>query len=329
MTTYNYLQFPFDNVCTSNELSTDYVGNWDVVFPGGDETTLEIDENTPVYKYCNQFLISKFNWSDLFQMKNEWLNNSQKKYGSIFGWTMLTVSILVLIALVLINLVRAIYNLFFYDFKVEKNPNTVRFSEVSEIKAYVPQVQVGGYVFPLLLCDVDGLKVEEIGWVDPYSKKEENPYDKHNIIFDVPSVSARKMKERAISINQAYAKSKDLTDIDLSRNEVEITVNEEKPSVSDFIDRCCISHLRSGSSLPESTESIKFKNEMTEAKESDGRHIFSIVKTFEDKNREQRKLERYDSDESISTQESSVGQPSHHQNEEEIMTWKTLVMTPF
>ena len=101
-------------------------------------------------------------------------------------------------------------------------------------------------------------------------------------------------------------------------------MNEENPSVSDFIDRCCISHLRSGSSLPES-----IKNEMTEAKASDGRHIFSIVKTFEDKNRDQRKLKRYDSDESISTLESSVGQPSHHQNEEEIMTWKTLVMTPF
>lgn len=326
MTAYNYLQFPFDNVCTSEELSTNYVGSWNVLFPDGTESTLEVDENSPVYNYCDQFLISKFNWSDLFQMKIQWLNDSQQKYGTLFGWTMLVVFVLVMIALVLNNLIRAIYNLFFYQFKVEKTSNHVRFSEVSEIKAYVPQVQVRGYVFPLLLCDVDGLKTEEIGWVDPYSKKDENPYDKHNIIFDVTSVAAQKAKERAIYINQVYAKNKDLSDIDLTQNEVEVTLNEDKPSVSDFIDRCCISHLHSTPQL-DSIESIKFQNTTINVLENEKHHIFSIVKTFEDKQKKRNELKGDDSDESVSTQESSVG--PDHRKEKEIMTWKTLVTNPF
>jgi hypothetical protein len=259
-------------------------------------------------------------------MKFQWLNDSQQKIGTLFGWTMLVVFVLVMIALVLNNLIRAFYNLFFYQFKVEQAPNHVRFSEVSEIKAYVPQVQVRGYVFPLLLCDVDGLKTEEIGWVDPYSKKDENPYDKHNIIFDVKSVAAQKLKERAIYINQVYAKNKDLTDIDLTQNEVEVTLYEDKPSVSDLIDRCCISHLRSISQL-DSIESFKFQNAVINVLENEKRHIFSIVKTFEDKQKKRNELKRDDSDESVSTQELSVG--PDHRKEKEIMTWKTLATTPF
>ena len=327
MTTYNYLQFPFDNVCISDELSTNYIGSWDVVFPDNNEMTLEVNEYSQVYKYCDQFLMSKFNWNDLFQTKNEWLNISQQKYGKIYGWTMLVIFVLVMITLVLINLIRAIYNLFFYRFKVEKNPNRVRFSEVSEIKAYVPQVHLGGSVFPLLLCDVDGLKTEEIGWIDPYSKKDENPYDKHNIIFDITSVAAKKLKDRTVFINQAYARNKDLTDIDLTQNEVEITLNEENPAVSDLIDRCCNFHLPSRSILSEPIESIKFKNTTINVQESNKRHIFSIIKTYEDKNKDQDKFKRYDSDESVSTQESSVVGDQRHENE--IMTWKSLVMTPF
>jgi hypothetical protein len=53
--------------------------------------------------------------------------------------------------------------------------------------AYVPQVKLSGYVFPLIACDVSGINEGLIGWKDKY-----HSYDFHNLMLDVPALSKMK-----------------------------------------------------------------------------------------------------------------------------------------
>ena len=66
----------------------------------------------------------------------------------------------------------------------------LRFCDIEEIKAYVPQITIDGYTFPFLLCDVDEIDKEMIGWSNP--EDPESNYDAHNIIFDIPKVADKK-----------------------------------------------------------------------------------------------------------------------------------------
>ena len=63
----------------------------------------------------------------------------------------------------------------------------VDFTNVPEMVAYIPQIKVFDFDFPLLACDIDGVDKSLVGWKDP-----KHSYDKHNLIFDVDSCSKRK-----------------------------------------------------------------------------------------------------------------------------------------
>ena len=67
----------------------------------------------------------------------------------------------------------------------------MKFSNAAEIYAYVPQVKIGGFAYPFLLCDVDKIDDGYVGWNDPY-----NGYDHHNMIFDIPKVAQAKTISR-------------------------------------------------------------------------------------------------------------------------------------
>lgn len=82
-------------------------------------------------------------------------------------------------------------------------PSTVtskaRFEDDNDIRGYVPQVEVVGYPFPLLLCDVDNIDQELIGWSTPHGS-----YDQDNVIFDIPHVAALKNKVRRLDANDDF-----------------------------------------------------------------------------------------------------------------------------
>ena len=67
----------------------------------------------------------------------------------------------------------------------------MKFSNIAELYAYVPQVKIGGFDYPFLLCDVDKIDDGYVGWNDPY-----NGYDHHNMIFDIPKVAQAKTISR-------------------------------------------------------------------------------------------------------------------------------------
>lgn len=57
-----------------------------------------------------------------------------------------------------------------------------------------------GYAYPFLLCDVDSIDPELIGWTDPYSS-----FDSHNLIFDVPKIAIAKQNTRQLDADDNFA----------------------------------------------------------------------------------------------------------------------------
>ena len=85
------------------------------------------------------------------------------------------------------------------DAQGDGEPVTDRFTDVPEISGYIPQVQVAGYEFPFLLCDIDEIATDLLGWDDPY-----HSYDHWNLIYDIPAVAAKKREHRELTCDDAY-----------------------------------------------------------------------------------------------------------------------------
>ena len=60
----------------------------------------------------------------------------------------------------------------------------IKFEDVKEIAAYVPQVKVPGFTYPFLLCNENHINPDHVGWNDP----KEVGYISQNMINDVKSV---------------------------------------------------------------------------------------------------------------------------------------------
>ena len=66
----------------------------------------------------------------------------------------------------------------------DRQASTEGFSEVFEIFAYVPQVKVVGFPMPLLICNVNDIDRQLIGWNDP-----KFGVNAHNVIYDLPGLA--------------------------------------------------------------------------------------------------------------------------------------------
>jgi len=60
----------------------------------------------------------------------------------------------------------------------KKGTNNVRFSEINEKYGYVPQVQVNGFLHPLLICDISDINNELIGW--------KYDFESNNLMYAIP-----------------------------------------------------------------------------------------------------------------------------------------------
>lgn len=65
----------------------------------------------------------------------------------------------------------------------------IDYSNVDEISAYVPQIRIRAFPWPLLCCDVNEFPDTLIGWTDPH-----NNYDIHNLIYDVPYEGSKRQR---------------------------------------------------------------------------------------------------------------------------------------
>lgn len=68
-----------------------------------------------------------------------------------------------------------------------------------DLHGYIPQVQVPGFVYPLLAVDVSGVDSDLIGWQD-----HRQGYDPHNLIHDVEHITNQKNISLVFSAVQQY-----------------------------------------------------------------------------------------------------------------------------
>jgi len=178
-----YAHFPYDNVCETTTVFEG--GTFEVMNQKGAEFNVTVEQGLQ-FQYCSQRFTETENFafpaSPNWQPDGlEWMTNSQETLVTLYGWT--TVAMLVGFVSYLFG--GAIKNFFVGIFKGIYEPTgtdqRIDFSTDQEVYAYIPQIRRGGYAFPFLACDVDGVDDDLIGWTDKH-----NPRDFHNIIYDMP-----------------------------------------------------------------------------------------------------------------------------------------------
>jgi len=79
-----------------------------------------------------------------------------------------------------------IYPLFFKSYEPDGEATDEKFDDVKEIDAYIPMMNVKGFSFPFLLCDIRDIDTSYIGWSDVHAG-----YKRHNLVNDVSGILAR------------------------------------------------------------------------------------------------------------------------------------------
>jgi len=174
---YNWSSFPFDNVCdTSTNVTDSYIGSHSIKYAAPEENTTDIpsiyileDDNNVLF--CHQ---------DMYRRKlgafpafpkhqddgKEWMHDKQELIS-----VALSILVIVMLVYVVISILHRKLGSFIlsclkasYNQKAKMIKHT--YSEVSNMKAYVPMKRVPGFFFPFLLCDINNIDEELIGWKD-------------------------------------------------------------------------------------------------------------------------------------------------------------------
>lgn len=130
---------PYDNLCNT--------GNQDV---GGND----------IYKKCDNSQSGRF----LFTPPREWMSDDQKVM--VLWYSILSVIMLSILMTIYFGkeFVFSIIKLFRGDYKPVGESQHIPYSTVNEIQAYVPQVILPKFTFPLLATDLTQLDTEQISW---------------------------------------------------------------------------------------------------------------------------------------------------------------------
>jgi len=192
LSAYSYISFPYDNVCDPEDPVSVPTGTFPVTFLGGDTGQITVTSDTAV-EFCKQNLFGNadkpFPFPPRSSLASEWLTDSQATLVNIYGITTLVLVIVYVVVVFGGTMLTSIMSLFKGMYKSEGMDQKIDFSTVQEIFAYVPQKVVPFYTHPLLLCDVDDIDQDLIGWNDP-----NRAYDYYNIIFDVPYPGMKRHK---------------------------------------------------------------------------------------------------------------------------------------
>mmetsp|Transcript_8946 Transcript_8946/g.9816 ORF Transcript_8946/g.9816 Transcript_8946/m.9816 type:complete len:380 (-) Transcript_8946:176-1315(-) len=202
MSAYNYAQFPFDSVCETEYSADDYVGTWTLTLFDDSESSVEVTENDSIYESCGQNLMHNLVYPPTAASQpdsTKWMNASQETFSTMYGWTMILITVSVIVTVIYWTLSKSIRSLFCRGYQPVGEPTPDRFSDVPSINGYIPQVKVPGYQFPFLVCDIDTINEGLMGWKDPY-----NSYDFWNLIYDIPEVAEKKRQERILHADEAY-----------------------------------------------------------------------------------------------------------------------------
>jgi len=206
VSSFTWAQYPFDKLCEPNDGSTAISGNYTNVVTLENRTLGNIFvEATEDFVTCGQSIRA---WAGLplpatprvqsgeagwFATVEEddldWMSPSQTTFTRIYGWSSVVILFVSLFGMFAGAMYRLLLSLFRGVYEAEGAAQNIDFSSNLEIYAYVPQISRSGEAFPFLCCDIDDFDENTIAWIDL-----EKNYDFHNLIFDVPHPSLRRME---------------------------------------------------------------------------------------------------------------------------------------
>ena len=206
MSTYNIGMFPFDNACETDEKLPDYyIGPYG---SGDSGIQFTISENDKVYKFCQQdlfrYLPSVFPpFPSDINDSTGWMSSTQMKFLPIYAWSCVGI-VLIASMIVFIKLFIAYgLPLCFRSYKSQGKLSEKYFSEVDEIKGYIPCIDIPGHQFPHLLCDTKNVGKDLIGWQVPDSED----INAFNVTFDLAQILRRTQSKKVLDDNNvAFSK---------------------------------------------------------------------------------------------------------------------------
>lgn len=201
--------FPFDNLCDKDEsLPANYKGTFTVKALdqgiGMNGTQVTFSESDTPYRVCNQNLLSgglgrTFPFTASQQPEGgEWMTPDQEDVTTIFGWTSVAISAVVIIKFVW-GWVEQAQSLFTSSYSAVGDDQNIPFSQVTSRSAYIPQVYSPMFPYPLIACDSDAVDEELYDWADP---------DRPFAFYDLTKDAMKLLKGMVLSHNVGFTKVK-------------------------------------------------------------------------------------------------------------------------
>ena len=153
MSAYMYSAFPFDNLCESKDKEE--------------------------YRFCNQDMFPPLPRQQTAE--KEWMSKTQALIvymHSNVAIALLCFGIFSSFCLSLPSIYDTLVRGSYEEFGEVQGKN---FSDIPSIFAYIPQVSVSSFIFPLIACDISQVNVENIYWKNP-----DISHDHYCIVNDVP-----------------------------------------------------------------------------------------------------------------------------------------------
>lgn len=206
---YAYFKSPFTMLCSCAE------NNKECALPDTQEfTNVELNSGTIIpevltsnegFYFCNQD-IDHFPPVPVGQGSDKWMTDSQEQLSRIYGWTCVVLLILYIVVVLGQRTLRAVISLVSGVYEPRGCNQHKDFSSGIGIETfgYIPQLEVPGFSFPLLICNIDDIDVRLIGWKDPNCQNEVDEhrnYDNQNLIFDVPYVALH--RSRNVTVDES------------------------------------------------------------------------------------------------------------------------------
>lgn len=130
----------------------------------------------------------------------KWMSDEQRELTAICGWTSFAVILAYFVLAFGSSTVHLLLSQFSNSYKPTGKDQNIDFSNVKGIEAYIPQILIGSYAFPLLACNIDDVDQKYIGWNDPGTS-----YDEYNMLFDI-KYSGLKRSEKIAGSTRHYDK---------------------------------------------------------------------------------------------------------------------------
>ena len=190
---YAYARSPFTFLCScgsnrecSNLTNSTTFNN--VTLLNGDDIGT-VGTASEGYYFCDQQYIGFPPTPSKQNYPQQWMTLGQENLTKIFGTFCVVVVAIYLVYALLRSSVKLFLSFVTGVYEPKGTDQRKDFSSSLGIESfgYIPSLEVAGFSFPFLACNIDDIDVRLIKWKDPNHRKEDahRQYDEHNLIYYV------------------------------------------------------------------------------------------------------------------------------------------------